>query len=79
MAWSYKGTPAAAQQRAGETLAPRAQLILSVEPSAIREDVLAAATAAAEEVCLCACLPTSPFGCPPMPLDFSTRVVCIES
>lgn len=50
MAWSYQGTPAAAQQKFRQTLAPRAQLILSVEPSAIREDVLAAAKAAAEEV-----------------------------
>eukprot|EP01043_Picozoa_sp_COSAG02_P024958 COSAG02_NODE_1384_length_12956_cov_126.308446_4_plen_139_part_00 len=50
MAWSYQGTPAAAKQHVLQTLAPRAQLILSVDPSAIREDVIAAATSVAEEV-----------------------------
>ena len=55
MAWSYQGTPAAAKQHIRQTLAPRAQLILSVDPSAIREDVIAAATSVAEEVRACAC------------------------
>jgi hypothetical protein len=50
MVWSYQGTPAAAKQHVRQTLAPRAQLILSVDPSAIREDVIAAATSVAEEV-----------------------------
>lgn len=50
MAWSYHGAPAAAKQHVRQTLAPRAQLILSVDPSAIREDVMAAATSVAEEV-----------------------------
>jgi hypothetical protein len=50
MAWSYQGTPAAAQQKGGQTLAPRAQLILSVDATAVRDEVFAAAIAAAEEV-----------------------------
>ena len=57
MAWSYQGTPSAAQQKLRHTLAPRAQLILSIDPSAIREEVLAAATSVAAEVCLSVCLP----------------------
>ena len=45
IAWSYTGQP----KGEAHTLAPRAQLIMAVEPAQIRAEVMAAAVAAAEE------------------------------